>query len=142
MDVGHLVVIIGFGVITVAALFFLPQVWRVEADVPKPEATKYWPFGEALRAGFLRALPVGIIAAFILELATTAAFFEDELTGGAQDVAGQLTIWLGIAFLVCLVLDVSVTRFNRPKFVVPPAARDERGALSLWWSGRRYAGQR
>jgi uncharacterized membrane protein len=142
MDVGHLVVIILFGVITVAALFFLPQVWRVEADVQKPEATKYWPFGEALRAGFLRALPVGIIAAFILELATTAAFFEDELTGGAQDVAGQLTIWLGSVFVLCLLLDVSVTLFNVPKVVVPPAARDERGALSLWWSSRRSKARR
>ncbi len=54
-------------------------------------------------------------------------------------MAGQLTIWLGSAFVVCLLLDVSVTLFNVPKVVVPPAARDERGALSLWWSGRPRA---
>ena len=137
MDVGHLVVIIVLGVITAIGLVLLPQVWRMEAAVQRPEATKELPFGDALRAGFVRGIPVGVVTSLFLELATTAAFFEDALEGRGREVAGQLTIWLGIPFLVGIRIDLSVTLFNKPRAVVPPAARDEPGALALWWRGRR-----
>lgn len=136
MDVGHLVVIIGLGVIVVIGVILLPQVWRMEADVQRPEATEWLPLGEALRAGFVRSIPVAVVTLVFLELATTAAFFEDALDGSASDTAGTFTIVFGIPFLLGLVLDLMVTLFNQPKAVVPPAARHEPGALVSWWAHR------
>jgi hypothetical protein len=36
-----------------------------------------------------------------------------------------------------MLVDLSVTLFNRPRFVAPPAARDEPGAVAMWWSSRK-----
>jgi hypothetical protein len=36
-----------------------------------------------------------------------------------------------------MLVDLSVTLFNRPKFIVPPDARSEPGAVRLWWLSRK-----
>lgn len=139
LDVRHLVVLIIFGLVVGIALILLPKVWRMEADVQRDEATKkWWPFGEALREGFVRSLPVGILAALFLELATTAAFFEKLFTNSGRVVAGRFALGFAAVFLALLIVDACVTLFNWPKFAVPPAARDETGAIALWWRGRKY----
>ena len=46
-------------------------------------------------------------------------------------------LWSFIVFAACALLYVSVVLFNVPKFVVPPATRDELGAVELWWRSRR-----
>lgn len=139
LDVSYLIAVIISGLIVGGALFLLPQVWRMEAAVQREHATKgWWPFGEALRAGFLRSLPVGAIAAAFLWLAATAGFFETLLTGAGAQVAGQIALWLLAGFVALLFVDASVNLFNWPKFAVPPAARDEPGAVVLWWRGRKH----
>jgi hypothetical protein len=144
LDVRHLVVLIVLGLIVAVALALLPKVWRMEADIQKDEATaRWWPFGDALRAGFLRSLPTGVVSALFLELAAIAGFFEKLLGGGEGGrLAGRFTLWLGLLFVLMLFVDLSVTLFNWPKFAVSPAARDEPGALATWWSSRKYKPQR
>jgi hypothetical protein len=68
-----------------------------------------------------------------------AVVIEDATTGTVSDVARKVALWAFVAFVAFLLIGVSVTLFNRPKLAVPPAARDEPGALALWWRGRRHA---
>ncbi|HEX7743838.1 MAG TPA: hypothetical protein VF462_01060 [Micromonosporaceae bacterium] len=125
--------------ISLSALFLLPKIWRTEADVQRPEATeKWWPFGEALRESFVRGLPVGILAANALTVTGVLVLVEESTSGGTSQAAAEAA-WIAFLVFVGLILvDLSVTLFNRPKFVVPPAARDELGAIALWWRSRKH----
>ena len=139
LDVRHLVVTIVFGFIVVVAASQLPKLWRMEADVQKYEATaRWWPFGEALRAGFVRSIPAAIIVCALLELAAVASLFEKLLPGRGGEVSGGFALAFSLPAIVMMLIDLSVTLFNCPKAVVPPAARGEPGALALWWSSRKY----
>lgn len=138
LDVRALVVVVLFGPAVLVGLWIMPKLWRMEADIHKEEATRWWPFGEALRAGFLRSIPVDVITCLFLELGAIATLFEKLLTDQASRLAGQLAVIFFIPALVGLFVTVSVHLFNRPEFVVPPAARDETGAVALWWSSRKY----
>jgi fumarate reductase subunit C len=139
VDTGLLVVIVLLGLLVLGSLYLLPKLWRSEADIQKREATaKWWPFSEAFRAGFVRSIPAAVVACVMLELGLIAGFFEKYLTDDGSRFAGRLTVYFGTAFVVMLLVDLSVTLFNRPKFIVPPDARDEPGAVPLWWSSRKY----
>src|ERR671921_1613837 len=64
VDLTILIPLLVLGLISLFALYLLPKIWRWEADIQRPEATeKWWPFGAALREGFVRGLPTGILAA-------------------------------------------------------------------------------
>ena len=68
-----------------------------------------------------------------------AVVVEEATTGTVSDVAGKVGLWMFVAFVAFVLIAVSVNLFNRPKLAVPPASRDEPGALALWWRGRRHA---
>jgi hypothetical protein len=139
LDVSLLVGLVLFGIVTVGGLWLMPQLWRMEADIHKEEATaRWWPFGEALREGFLRSIPVAVIACLFLELGGIATLFEKLLTGEASHLAHQLVTIFWISALVMIPVNLSVHLFNQPKIVVPPAARAEPGAVVLWSSSRKY----
>lgn len=139
VDTGLLVAIVLLGLLVLGSLVLMPKLWRSEADIQKEEATaKWWPFSEAFRAGFIRSIPAAVGALLMLELGLIAGFFEQYLTGDGSRLANRLTVYFGTAFVLMLLVDLSVTLFNRPKFIVPPDARDERGAVPLWWSSRKY----
>jgi hypothetical protein len=139
LDVRLLVGLVLVGIGTVGGLWLMPQLWRMEADVHKEEATaRWWPFGEALREGFLRSIPVAVIMCLFLELGGIANLFEKLLTGEASHLARQLSVIFWIPALVMIPVFLGVHLFNQPKIVVPPTARDEPGAVVLWWSSRKY----
>ena len=52
-------------------------------------------------------------------------------------IAAALAVMVGL--LVAFPLWLSVNAFNRPRFLVPPAHRDERGWLTEWRVRRRRA---
>jgi hypothetical protein len=134
-----LVVIVLLGLLVLGCLYLLPKLWRSKADIQREEATKkWWPFSEAFREGFVRSIPAAIFACLLLELGLIASFFQDYLTGDGSRFAGRLTVYFGTGFVLMMLVDLSVTLFNRPKFIVPPDARGERGAVPLWWSSRKY----
>jgi hypothetical protein len=66
-----------------------------------------------------------------------AVVVQQATSGTLSDGAGGFGLWAFIAFVACTLLAVSVTLFNVPKVVVPPATRDELGAVELWWRSRR-----
>jgi hypothetical protein len=99
-----------------------PRLWRGEADVDDPSPA--WPFGAATWRGVIRGFIVGPpCIAFALAGAAVA-----ELTD-----ADDLGMAIGVIGLVgFVVLHVPILLFNRPKALVPPPLRHQRGALREW----------
>jgi len=121
-------------------LLVLPKIWTAKATGPPPDASRRrWSFRDARRLGYFRGLPAAILGLTALVLSMAAVVVEQATTGTVSDVAGRVALWAFVAFVAFLVVGVSVTLFNRPKIAVPRAARDEPGALALWWRGRRHA---
>jgi len=139
MNLGLLVPVLILAPICLGALALLPKIWRLKADIQRPEATeKWWPFGEAVRESFIRGLPVGILACTALTASMALTVVEESTSGSTSRTAAQAA-WIAFLVFVALILvDLSVTFFNRPKVAVPPATRDEPGALALWWRGRKH----
>jgi hypothetical protein len=138
VDIELVVVIVLLGLLVLVSLALMPRLWRAKADVqPKADSTKWWPFGEAVRAAFVRSLPAAVLALLMLELGLIAAFVEQNLTGDGSRLAGRFTVWFGTAFVLMLLVDLAVTLFNQPKVIVPPGLRHETGAVPLWWSSRK-----
>ena len=121
-------------------LLVLPKIWTAKATGPRPEdSRRRWSFREARQLAYVRGLPSAILGLTALVVSMAAAVIEDATTGTVSDVARTVALWAGVAFVAFLLIGVCVTLFNRPKLAVPPATRDERGALALWWRGRRHA---
>jgi hypothetical protein len=143
MNLGLLVPVLFLAPCVIIALWQLPKIWNSRAPIQQPEATKrWWPFGEALRYAFLRGLPVGIFSCAALVASMAAVLVEESTSGTVSDLARRAALWAFLVFVCLTLVDVSVTLFNRPKLVVPPAARDEPGAIAMWWRSRRYRPRR
>jgi hypothetical protein len=136
LDVEHLVLlvllapIVGLGLAVV-----VPKIWRMKADRPPPKPRR-WTLRRALWSSWVRTLPLNFVQLLFLELAMIAGFFEKLLSGAGGHVAGEVTLAFGWTFIALLLVWPIVMLFNRPKVAVPPAMRNERGALELWWRSR------
>ncbi|MFG3582280.1 hypothetical protein [Micromonospora chersina] len=129
--------------ICLGALWQLPKIWRMKADIQRPAATTtWWPFSEALRESFLRGLPVGILGCTALTASIALTAVSEATHGSTSRVAAAVAWNAFLVFVALMLVDLSVTLFNRPKFVVPPATRDEPGAIALWWRSRKHRSPR
>jgi hypothetical protein len=139
MDLGLLIPVLVLAPLCLIALWQLPKMWRFKADIERTEATKqWWPFGEALRHGFVRGMPVGILAATALTASMTLVLVEESTSGSTSRAAAEAAWITFLAFVGLILVDLLVTLFNWPKVVVPPATRDEPGALALWRRGVKH----
>jgi hypothetical protein len=121
----------------VFGLAMLPGIWTARADSPTPTTRRRRSFRDARQEAYARSLPLAILALTALVLSMAAVVVQQATSGTLSDGAGGFGLWAFIAFVACTLLAVSVTLFNVPKFVVPPATRDELGAVELWWRSRR-----
>jgi len=121
-------------------LLLLPKIWTAKATGPRPEDTRRrWSFRDARQLAYVRGLPSAILGLTGLVVSMAAVVVEEATTGTVSAVARKVALGAFVAFVAFLLIGVSVTLFNRPRRAVPPAARDEPGALALWWRGRRHA---
>jgi hypothetical protein len=121
-------------------LLLLPKIWTAKATGPRPEDTRRrWSFWDARQLAYARVLPSAFFALTALVVSMLAVVVEEATTGTVSGVARKVALWAFVAFVAFVLTGGSVTLFNRPKLAVPPAARDEPGALALWWRGRRHA---
>ena len=121
-------------------LLLLPRIWTAKAAGPRPEDTRRrWSFRDARELAYGRVLPSAFLALTALVVSMVAVVVEEATTGTVSGVARTVALWAFVAFVAFVLTGGSVTLFNRPKLAVPPAARDEPGALALWWRGRRHA---
>ena len=91
----------------------------------------WWCLGEVIWLGFLRSAPmiVGVVWIGVIEIVVavvTAAATPDAKAGTPVVIA--MSVLLLSAFAVTL----SVILFSRPRFLIPPRFRTERGAVAEW----------
>jgi len=124
LDVGSLV---GGAVLSVAAtvaLCFIPRFWSGELRAPD-DPFAGWLFGVAWWRGMRRAALCTVLAGELLGVAAVLLAFSAQ-SGAARDAGAAVG---GVAFVLIGVV-FSIGLFNRPRFLVPPYLRGERGARS------------
>lgn len=124
----HDIVALGFfALLVVVAAASLPSLWRSGWSPPAPQ---WWPYSRTLWKGLYRAIFPGTLGGLFLLVALPCLLvWQANRAPGAQGTAAPLwvQIVLSAVFFVLIGLMVSVVLINRPKFVVPPALRDQRG---------------
>lgn len=129
----HMVALAVMAVLGVGGVLLLPRFWRGELTSMYEHASRdMWLWGEPLRRGFIRGLHLGVLGTVVMVLAIFATA-DLEPTGSMGPAAGAA---LGMLFAL-LVLYGSVILFNRPRWVVPPHARTQPGAVHEWRARRR-----
>ena len=118
-------------------LALIPRMWREKSAGPPPARRRRWSFRAARQEGYARSFPAAMLALTTLVLAMAAVLVEDATAGTVSTVAARVALWAFVAFVVLTAVSATVVLFNVPKFLVPPVARDEPGAIPLWWRGRR-----
>ncbi len=138
----HWVAILVILALFLAAIPQMPKYWRGDlVRLHERGTTGWWPFGEALRRGFLRTLHLGVAASLLVVVTLVLLALREVVTSEAMrsvvDTASNATL---IAFLGILVVDLAVIFFNRPKWLVPPPYRADVGAVQAWLKRRSKAG--
>jgi hypothetical protein len=116
----------------------LRRLWRDQLPMfARPQS--WWPYGDAVWRAWIRAMPLGWLAACTLVLALVTAPLVP--SGDAYPLGFARPLWYTapvlLVFLGSLLLMLTVALFNTPKWPVPPHLRAQRGALAEWWSRRR-----
>ena len=105
------------------------RLWRhPEVTDDFSSAFAFLPFGDDVRRGEVRSVLLTVVTLWSAALlfAGGLTLGEGEVsTAGAYVVAGAVVV-----ILLCLLCEVTVILFNRPKFVVPPHMRADPGVIT------------
>lgn len=128
MSASDTVLTVLMGLVTLMGSFALPTLWG-GVYPPGTEPQSWWPWGERTWAAWVRSMPVSIVsfAGDLVILVVGATVHEHQWAGFARPwwyVLPALT-FIGIQILLVL----SIALFNRPKKLVPPYRRSDRGLL-------------
>jgi hypothetical protein len=138
MNLELLIPVLILGPMAAFGLALLPRLWTERAMGPPPQASRRrWSFRAAREQGHTRVLPAAILALTALVLSMAAVLVEEGASGAVAQIAERAALAAFVAFVAFVFCGITVTLFNRPKLLVPPATRDEAGALALWLRGRR-----
>ena len=130
MDTGLLIALVIGGVIAIAGWVNLPKYWRGQQAETLKHGFAVWAIlGDGVRRGVVRALLPAMIGFNFLFFFVVLAVWAETATGSVREVTDTLAAGFAIAALVMMVPFFGVILFNRPKFMVPPYLRHERGAL-------------
>ncbi len=108
----------------------LPRYWRGQRAEMLEHGFAVWAvLGDGVRRGVVRALLAALIGGTFLFGFGVLNEWSQSATGSVREVVDRLTDGFAIAALLMLLPFFGIIFFNRPKFMVPPYLRDERGAL-------------
>lgn len=114
--------------------YVLPQMWRGEwhyVHMDPDHVPPVWIWGKPLWQGWLRLAPVSVVVGWlVIVMMAFVLLAGDAQTGRFYDIAGII----GLAATPFMVMGVTVVFFNRPKFMVVPNMRHQRGAVAQWLS--------
>jgi len=111
-----------FLAISILGLFTVIKLWNAPSNDSSYDSRNYWG-GDSLGRGYRRAwLPIVLVVAFL-----TVGLF----------IPSLMRIAAVGAFLVAAPLAATVVLFNRPKFLVPPGARHEKGLINEYLESRQ-----
>jgi hypothetical protein len=132
-----------FVLLAIGALFALSQLPAVWSGRSVPRIARnlgsWWPGGQPLLRGYIRAVPCGIVGFSALLIAAISGTVVASMSGNDLLRAFLAVVYLlaGLLAVSCVLGALAVTLFNRPRFVVPPSLRSEPGAVAEWRQGRR-----
>jgi hypothetical protein len=120
--------------ITVTGVALLPRMWRNDAGFHSDQPHPVWPWGKRTWRAMTRCVPL----CFPI-FAIGAVWYPIDLSIDQDGTAHEIgTYVFGIPIVANLVALVTVFLFNRPKFLVAPHHRHQKG-LVLELFGRRSA---
>jgi hypothetical protein len=140
MNVKVLVVCIVLFVLAASMVTVSVRVWRnpemIGDNVP---FTRMLPFDEAGRHAMGRAMGAwSALIVFTLAVVGAAIIHGPSGTGKPQNDAVLTVAYVGIGgILLSAVAMITITSLNRPKFLVPPHQRSDKGLLELAIARRR-----
>jgi hypothetical protein len=137
VNLGLLIPVLILAPCAIFGLTLLPRMWATKAEHSPPSSRRRWSFRSARQEGYARSLPAGILALTALVVAMAAVVVEQASDGMLSTAARRTALGAFLAFVILTLLAMSIVLFNVPKFLVPPASRDEPGALALWRRGSR-----
>lgn len=120
---------LGTALFLVGALAATPRYWKGKVDwIRSRRAPILWPFGDVLWRGAIRASAIMPALAFVgsLSLLVPAVFLVGPVTSG-------WTVFLSLVIVLLAAeatLVLAIVLLNRPRFLVPPSWRAERGSDS------------
>jgi len=119
--------------VMVGASWRMPKIWSDEQMTDRLFKTmrSWWPWGQPLLHGWIRALPAGLVGGWLLVASTIVAALVATDTIESSLGFGVLAILVFLLF-VSLATVASVMLFNRPSVAVPSHLRDQSGAVSEW----------
>lgn len=105
-------------------LFVRPRYWRAEPSTLDSSPPLWWFLSEDAWRGFLRSssATVPLIVLVLLFGSLVMVFGEKSTAAAIFGLAGAVLL------IVIYLLAVSITLWNRPRFVVPPALRSHPGS--------------
>jgi len=130
MNLQHLAeIVIAIGVSMLAAVV-APNAWRPERGRLSRVPT-WWPDAVVGWRGLLRTLPLSIGYLWLLSATVLLGPFVPEQP---RDAFGFIrpawySLPLSVAALLAIPTWISIYLFNRPRFLVPPSMRGDRGVL-------------
>jgi hypothetical protein len=105
-------------------VWHVPAAWRRRS--PMVEASlSHEVWGKALNRAGGRLLPMGMVATALVTLGLWLSLWV------TTEPVGLILVLATLAVAVPLMLGSAL--LNRPKWIVPPYARDEPGALAMWF---------
>lgn len=115
-------------VLAVLGTAFIPRYWSnpAAANVSLPALSSL-----GLGRGFVRSLLASVIAGWFLILASFGILLADR-----KVIDATVPVLFGFGFLLFGLLSFSIALFNWPKILVPPALRDQPGAVRVWLRNR------
>ena len=136
MDWQFLVSLVGLSVLVASGFWLVPRLWR-DPDFCYVLGVFFSRVGgEAIGQGMARSGPLTWVALAFFTASGWVMLFSEQ--SSATPPAIVLLIAAGIAYA----LDWIIVFFNRPRFLVPPHARDEKGAIHAlrlpFWPRRNH----
>ena len=130
MSTETLIVLGGSLILAVGGWVIMPKYWRGQRAEQYEYGFAVWAIlGDGVRRGVVRALLPALIGCDFAVLFYGLGKWAETATGSVREVTDTLAAGCAIAALVMMVSFLGVILFNRPKFMVPPYLRHERGAL-------------
>ncbi len=110
------------------ALRQLPRVWKHETGF-FDKRPPWWPWDDALWRAYARAIPLGVVAGWLLLIAFAVG---SVIPKHPKDEFGLVVpLWYAVPLMavvvVLLVLLLTVIWFKWPRTIIPPHLRDEPG---------------
>jgi hypothetical protein len=110
-------VTVAFWIGTAFVVLALVRLWNAPLDHPSYRLPPWWPWSERWWQGYRRGLVPAAVTSLAIALTLT--------------LPAPLAAPVGLVGIVAgVLLDVGIVLFNRPRFLVPPACRAQRGVLT------------